>query len=203
MQLDALEQDKIKEVINIGAGQSLSALNKIIHHPVSIQAPEVFVEQIDRASSSLGVTDQIVNVVLLQMTGEGAGLMMMVFDPESGIRLADNLTNRPGEDEILDELDQSALKEIGNMVSGSSMTAFNKLLGIDAKQSPPDVATDMYNSILHSILAEMGQESEQILLVKVMFEVTEIAVKGHLIFLFTPQSSQYIINAADKLTASP
>ncbi|NCQ54705.1 MAG: hypothetical protein COU65_01940 [Candidatus Pacebacteria bacterium CG10_big_fil_rev_8_21_14_0_10_42_12] len=201
MQLNSAEQDKIKEVINIGVGQGLVAFTKMIDSQIDYEIPVIMIERVEDASRRLEISNTTKSVVLLQMKSDGEGFMMLTFSPETASQIATKMTGEASNFSNLLEMDKSALRELGNIVSGASFTAFNRFLDINVVQSPPDIATDMYTSLVHSILAEIGTLTDQILIIKVTFEIASFNSRGEFLFLFTPQATKNIIEATDRKLA--
>ncbi|MBI4457779.1 chemotaxis protein CheC, partial [Candidatus Uhrbacteria bacterium] len=144
---------------------------------------------------------------LLKMLGDVEGLTMMVLPPPGAANLAGLLRQREKvavkEAAVLEEMDRSALKEAGNIATGSALTAFSKLMGFRLLQSVPDDATDMSGSVMDGIIAEMGRASDRILAVRVGFGIDGENIDGALLFIFDPAASRKIIDAVGRTMARP
>lgn len=198
-QLTDFEKDQLREVINIGAGNGFTALARLVDRKITAHVPEVIAERIEKIPRCLGELEDVVVAVLLKLLGEASGFMLLVFPRKSALELADLLTRGyKKEIKVLDEIDRSALQEVGNILSGASLTALSKFLDINIIQSVPDTATDMWEAIIDSILAEIGTASESILLFKVEFSIGEREIEGNLFFLFDPQATDKILTAIRK-----
>jgi len=198
--LSKSEKDQLVEVINIGAGNASTALSQMIGKQVKVTVPEAKVGKVENVPEILGKLQKVMTVVLLKILGDAPGIMLLMFPPDSAITLAGLLTKRKEKDiKILDEMDRSALRELGNILAGASLTALSKFLDMNLLESVPEAATDMLGSVVDSILAEIGQESDIILLFKVNFDVKDEDVDGKLFFLFDPKSTAKILEITKKL----
>jgi len=188
------EKDELKEVINIGAGNASTALSQMVDKKVMIKVPRAYVDKIEKIPELLGNTEEVMTVVLLKILGEIPGIMLLMFPPQSALELAGLLTQHHKKDiKVLDEMDRSALREVGNILSGASMTALSKFLDMNILQSVPEAATDMLGSVVDSILVDIGKTSETVLVFKVNFQVEGDSIQGNLFFLFDPKSTSKIL----------
>lgn len=194
--LTELERDKLAEVVNIGAEHAGTALSQMVKKRITISVPEVIVDKVEKVLPLLGKTDETVTAVLLKIRGEAPGMIFLLFPPASAFSLSRLLRGQPkSEHTVLDELDISALKEVGNILSGASLTALSRFVDLNLLQSVPDTATDMLGALFDGLLAELGQLSDIVLVFRVSFSV-ESEINGQLFFLFDANSSAKILARA-------
>jgi len=194
--LTDFERDQLIEVINIGSGHASDALSKMVEKRAIVNVPDLFVDRVERISQFIGKSDEVVTVVILKLLGDVSGDMFLMFPPESALKLAGLLTKNSKKDiKVLDDMDRSALREVGNILSGAGMTALSNFLDMNILQSVPAAATDMLGSVVDTILAETGQESDTVLVFKVNFKIEEEDIDGQLFFLFNPMVTEKILEA--------
>jgi len=194
--LTDFERDQLIEVVNIGAGSASTALSRMIEKKVKINIPDVFVDRVEKVLKFLGESEKIMTVVLLKLLGDAPGIIFLMFSPESALKLAGVLTkNHKKNVKVLDDFDRSALREVGNILSGAAMTALANFLDLKIMQSVPDATTDMLGSVIDATLAEVGRESDAVLVFKVNFKVENKAIGGQLFFLFDPKATAKILTA--------
>ncbi len=197
--LSNLEKDKLTEVVNIGAGNASTALSQIIHKTVNIKVPETFVGPIEKVHQFFGESEEIMTAILLKILGDAPGVMLLMFPPKNAMILAGFLTQGHKKDlKVLDELDRSALREVGNILAGASLTALSKFLNMNILQSVPETATDMLGAVMETILSEIGKKSETVLVFKVDFKIEGDSVSGNLFFIFDPQATTKILDATKR-----
>lgn len=195
-ELTDFERDQLKEVVNIGAGHASMALSKLVGKQVAISVPAAYIDHVEKMPALLGEPEGVMTAVLLKLLGDAPGMMLLLFPPESAMRLASLLTKTEEKpNHILDDMDRSALKEVGNILAGAAMNALSKFLDLNFLQSVPDTATDMLGSVVNSVLAEIGRSSDTILIFKVDFSIQDKKVDGQLFFLFDPQATGKILKA--------
>lgn len=159
--------------------------------------PHSFTGTIDDVSRRLGKTDDVVLAVFLKVQGSVEGAMMLIFPNHSALSFLKLLNGKEEADlRNLDEEDLSALREVGNILLGASLTALNKFLNLNLIASIPDVAIDMLGAIMDSALVELGSESEEVLMFNIDLAMNH-TVEGDLYFMFDPKSSKKLLEATN------
>lgn len=197
--ISAFELDQLKETVNIGAGNAATAISKMVGKKINMGVPEAIADRIERIPPFVGDPSEVMTVILLKLMGDVTGMMVLLFPPEMAAKIAALLTgNHKKQVPILDELDRSALREMGNVVAGTSLSALGRFLDLNIIQSMPDTATDMLGATLDAILLDMGQVTETMLAFKVKIAIEEEKMEGKLFFMFDPKATTTILAAAKK-----
>ena len=138
--LETLRSDGLREVATIGAGHAATALSQLTDRRIMISVPQVRrIEYADvpRMASSFG---DHVAVVMMRMLGDLTGRSMLVFGEADAVRLCDLILRRaPGPMRALGELEQSGLKEVGNIVCSAYLTALSNFMGMMLLPSVPSL----------------------------------------------------------------
>lgn len=198
MNLQPYENDILTEVASIGAGNASKALSQLSEKKVEVRVPHLYVEKIEAISSLVGSSSEIATVVVLKIVGQTPGSMFMIFTPEDAVRLASLLTKKDYPNNELDEMGNSALKEVGNILSGSAINAISSFLGFSLLQTIPDVSTDMVQAIVESLVAEYGEHTEKVLMMELELAILEENLQVKLYFLFDPSSTAQILEETKK-----
>ncbi|MEO7366845.1 MAG: chemotaxis protein CheC, partial [Gemmatimonadaceae bacterium] len=130
--------DALKEVANIGAGHAATALSMMTGARIMIDVPTVNVAPLDELIPGIADEDSQIVSVMMDMHGSLEGHTLLALPLATGRRLADLMLRRerrPGG--VLDVLEESALKEAGNILGGAYMTALSEFLGMTLLPSPP------------------------------------------------------------------
>ena len=195
--LTAFAKDALKEVMNIGAGNAATALSQMTKTQVDLNTPRLEIMQVESVPDFVGRPESIMSVVLVKVLGDAPGVMMLMFPKESALKIAHVLTKRTDQT-ILDEIDRSSLREVGNVLAGSCLTALSNFLKMSFVQSVPNAATDMVGALLSGILSDLGQSSDKIMISEVHFSIKDLDVNGRVFFIFDPKSTQKILKATEK-----
>src|SRR3954451_4696637 len=118
--------DALREVANIGAGHAATALSQMIGETIMISVPMINIARLEDVPPQVAGPDEPVAAVLMQMLGDLTGRTLLVFPRRTAHRLASLLQRRPTDGPDADtkeftEMDQSAIKEAGNILSSAYM----------------------------------------------------------------------------------
>src|SRR3989441_876424 len=120
--LKALQIDALREVANIGAGHAATALSQLTNRRIMISVPQINIARLEEVPDLLGDPQEVVAAVLMHMLGDLTGRTLLLFPEGVARKLCDMLLRRPsGTTTVFDVLEQSCLKEAGNILSGAYM----------------------------------------------------------------------------------
>ncbi|MGB9826172.1 MAG: chemotaxis protein CheC, partial [Desulfofundulus sp.] len=110
--------------------------------------------------------------------------------------LLDIILGRPlGTTSTLDELEQSALQETGNILTGAYLNSLNAFTQLGFRPTVPALAADMAGAVLDYVLAEFGQVADQVLLIETEFRAEGQEVTGYFFLVPEPPSLDVIFRA--------
>lgn len=154
--LKPIQMDALREVANIGAGHAATALSQMVGQTIMISVPTINVARLEEIPPQVGTPDEPVAAVLMHMLGDLTGRTLLVFPRRTARRVASLLLGRaPGSDDFT-EMDQSAIKEAGNILSSAYMNALSDFMGMMLIPSPPSLAIDMSNAVLTTAYLQFG-----------------------------------------------
>lgn len=190
-ELGDLQLDGLREVANIGAGHAATALSQLTNRRIMVGVPEVRVLRIDEIAEMVGTGDEVVAGVAMQMLGDLTGRTVQIFPKDTAERLTGILTSRqdlefPGD---FGELEQSTLKEVGNILGGAYLNALSDFLGLLLLTSVPGLAMDVTAAVLKSTFLEFQEDREYVFLVETVFKMDEIEHELHGHFLLVPDEA--------------
>ena len=191
--LEDSQFDVLKEIGNIGAGNATTALATMLNIKVDMSVPNVALLPFDNISSFIGSEEQTVVGILLEIQGAIDGMMMFLFDMKSAHHLVNSLMMRDvhqDENGMADfsEMEMSALNEIGNIVSGSYLSALSGLTGMKMVSSVPALSIDMLGALLSVPAIEFGKYGDKLLMIQSEFGEDDF-VTGY--FLLIPELESY------------
>jgi chemotaxis protein CheC len=197
-ELHALQRDALREVANIGAGHAATALSQLTNRRIMISVPEVNISRLEEVPEILGKADDVVAAVLMHMMGDLTGRTLVLF-PESCARtLCDILLRRPlGTTTGFTEMEQSGLKEVGNILSSAYMNALSDFMGMMLVPSVPSLAIDLCGAVLTSIYMNFGYDRDYVFCVETqfLFEDPGLSLRGHFLLLPDLASLRAIFDA--------
>ena len=169
-QLTPIQLDVLREVANIGSGYAATSLSQLSGMPIMIDVPSIRVATVREVARRIAGSDDRVVTLSMQMLGDLAGHTLFVLPERNACLLCDVLLHRtPGTSGIHGEMEQSSLKETGNIMAGSFMNALSKVLGKTLLPSVPTVVIER-SDILGP---PAGDNAEEVLVVETSFQFDE------------------------------
>ena len=168
--LKAIQIDALREVANIGAGHAATALSQMVGETIMISVPRINVARLEEIPPQVGEPDEPVAAVLMHMLGDLTGRTLLVFPRRTARRLASLLLRVPGVDsDDFSAMEQSAIKEAGNILSSAYMNALSDFMGMMLIPSPPSLAVDMSTAILTTAYLQFGNDKDFVFCVETDF----------------------------------
>ena len=194
--LTPIQMDALREIGNIGAGNSATALSQIINKRIDMNVPKVALVPIESVPDLVGGPDTIVVGIFLRVYGKAPGNILFLMPKKSAFYLVDTLMGREhGTTKKLDFMDESALMEIGNILSGAYLNAFFNFTHISMLPSIPAMAMDMAGAILNIVLVQLGQMGDQAMVIETEFLAEDDGINGHFFLVPDPGSLGTLIKA--------
>ena len=196
--LKAIQLDALREVANIGAGHAATALSQMTGGTIMISVPTINVARLEEVPPQVSGPEEPVAAVLMHMLGDLTGRTLLVFPKPTAIRLSEMMLRRAqGSSTDLGELEQSAIKEAGNILSGAYMNAVSDFMGLMLLPSPPSLAVDMSDAVLTTAYLQFGSDRDYVFCVESEFYLQDIGERLRGFFLLLPDyaSLQAILKA--------
>lgn len=186
--------DVLKEIGSIGTGNAATALSTVLGRKIEMTIPEVEVMGFNQALQKLGGPEQIVAAVLVQVSGEINGIMLFMQDLKFINIVLDSLLHKTISDyEEIDQLEVSALTEVGNILISSYMNAMSTLTGITMDLSVPSVSINMLGGIMNVPFAMYGYKTDRLMTIRGRFRCDMEEVFSRLLLLPDMESLDYIM----------
>lgn len=187
--MDDMYYDVLRELGNIGAGNATTALSVMLNRKMDMKVPKVVLVGFDELSRIVGGEEAIVSALYLFLEGDIRGSMMFMLDDTSAHCLVNGLMGREMDNkEPFGEMDLSALKEIGNIIAGSYLSALSSLTNLTITSSVPYLGIDMAAAILSIPAIEFGKIGDKALLIETQFG-DDLNINGY--FLLIPELESY------------
>lgn len=161
--------DVLKELGNIGAGNATTALAHMLNCKVDMSVPQVRLLDFKDVGAILGGEEQIMAGVYLMVEGDITGSIMFLVKKEAAKNLVSLLMGTESNEDELTEMEQSALKEIGNIITASYLNSLSTLTNLVIYPSVPALSIDMAGAILSVPAIEFGLMGDKILLIQNQF----------------------------------
>ena len=180
--------DVLKELGNIGAGNATTALSQMMQCKVDMSVPQVRLMEFKELGKIMGGEEIIMAGIYLGIEGDIAGSIMFLLEKQAARHLVDKLMGMSMEGEEFSEMEFSALKEVGNIITAAYLNSLSSLTGLRIQPSVPDFTVDMAGAILSVPAIEFGALGDRILLIQTQF-FDEMVLDGY--FILVPNLDSY------------
>lgn len=188
--------DALREVANIGAGHAATALSQITGQQIMISVPQINVTAIEDVPNQIGAAEEPVAAVAIRIEGDLTGLTLLVFPQPIAYRIASLMMGGRAVAQM-GAIEESALKEAGNILSAAYLNALAEFLGMRILNSPPQLAVDMSDAVLSSTYVETSAGASHVFCVESEFQLQDDAapLRGFFLLLPDPPSLRAMLTA--------
>ena len=198
--LNTLEYDVLREIGNIGAGNATTALSQLINSKINMNDLRVKLYEFKELAEIVGGAETQVVGILIALEGDIQGDMMFMLECECAhslvrILLGGNIEDRIEDSNKFDDMEMSALGEIGNIITGAYLSSLSTLTHLCINTSVPNIAIDMAGAILSVPAIEFGKMGDKALLIQSQFIDGMIDISGYFILIPTLESYSVIMKS--------
>lgn len=180
--------DVLKEIGNIGAGNATTALAQLMQCKVDMSVPQVKMLEFKEMGEKMGGEETIMAGIYLAIEGDITGSIMFLLEKQAARHLVDKLMGMETEGEEFSEMEFSALKEVGNIITGAYLNSLSSLTNLVIYPSIPDLTVDMAGAILSVPAIQFGEVGDKMLLIQTQF-FDEQVLDGY--FILVPDLDSY------------
>ncbi len=189
------QKDTLKEMANICAGNAATSLSQLLNKKIEMNVPHVDFIPVSSVPEAVGGADELVVGVVFQVFGDAPGVILLLFPQKDARVLAGVLTGKNDDSGIFTEMDQSAVKEAGSILTGAYLNTLTTFTQLGLIPSTPGIVMDMAGALIDDILIQLAAVTEYALLIDSEFIDAEKSVKGHFFLLPNPGSLETILSA--------
>lgn len=191
IEFTSLHMSALSELGNIGAGNAVTAMAQMLDIKVDMSVPKVSFLSFNEVQDALGGAEKLMAAVLVNISSEHInGVMMFLVELREANTMVGALLNQ--EVKVLREMELSALKEIGNILTGSYLRSLAEMLSTKIDMSVPYLSIDMAGAILSVPVAEFAMVSDDVLFIESVFDSDQKDISGYFILAPDQESFRYI-----------
>ena len=162
-----------------GIANAMSGLSQMTGQEIRISALTIRRCPAKDVPDLFGGPETYVVGIYLTVYGDASGHIVLVYQPEIALALIDMLMgNAPGTTQKLEEMEESALAEVGNITGSFFLNSLSDSVGLSFRPSPPQVVVDMIGAILDIPLSAIMQKYDQVSVVEAAFGTDNRQIKG-------------------------
>lgn len=186
--------DILRELGNIGAGNATTALAEMLQCKVDMSVPKVGLLEFKEVGMAMGGEEQIMAGIYLGVEGDITGSIMFLLEKNSARFLVSKLMGMEMEGDDFSEMEFSAMKEVGNIITGAYLNSLSSLTNLKIFPTIPDIAVDMAGAIMSVPAIQFGAVGDRMLLIQTQF-FDDVAIDGYFILIPDMESYSKILSA--------
>lgn len=195
--LQEIQLDALREVASIGAGHAATALSQMTASRIMISVPRLQIAKLEEIPALIAQPEAVVATVLMHVLGDVTGRTLLILPEAAAQRLSERLLRRAkGTITEFREVEQSALKETGNILCAAYLNALSDFMGLMLLLSVPTLVIDQCGAVLTSAHIEFAQAQDYVFSIETQFTLGEgDPVAGHFLLLPDLPSLQVILKS--------
>lgn len=179
--LNEAHKDILREVGNIGTGNALTALAKLIGDGIDMGIPAVNIVDRDNLDSILKGKNSLYVGVVLQISGDLECVIAFMLNRKFASLIVEKLV---GEEDVdihhLSPMAKSALCELGNIMGNSYLTALAMMTGTKLNTSVPYMCVDSAERILDIFITKYTDDAAEMMFIDNRFNYGNEDLQSHI-----------------------
>lgn len=197
MELTAVQQDALVELLNIGFGRAAASLSELTGHRVVLEVPEVSIHPISALRPALRAiaAEEIASVHQI-FSGPVAGDALLLLNHNAAGMLKQLLTDESPLPLTMDASAREVLTEVGNILLNACLGTFGNLLKVQVSFSVPRLTLDTLHHVLESLVINR-EGLRYALVVHAGFKLRDAEVRGVIVIVLSVASLDKLIRAVE------
>jgi chemotaxis protein CheC len=183
MTTTATKLDLLQSFFSAATHDASAAMCRWTNGLITLSLDEIVEVPLSDVAATLQIGDERLTMVVLTLSGELGGTMVLTFDDENGRNLAAALLNRPAGTGEWNQLEQSALNETGNILSCAYMNALTRLINAQLVPSPPLFIQDYGASVLEQAVLSQVADADEVMVCRTGFHREGQKLSWNVIFV--------------------
>lgn len=195
MKISTMHLDILKEIGNIGAAHAATSLSDLLGKKIDMRVPNVKMVSFTDMMELAGGSETVVVGIYLRIEGDVEGSMFFILPIEQANRFIRKLIHNEQFDfsrNSVSEMGLSAMQELGNILSGSYLSALSDFTGLKIYPTVPGLSVDMFGAIISIGLIEISQISDSVIVINTSIFEDELSdceeVQGSFFLIPDPDS---------------
>jgi chemotaxis protein CheC len=200
--LTPAQRDAIGELVNMGVGKAGASLSAMTHEEVLLTVPKV--ELVDRERATQYVDETIshrLTAVRERFSGGFSGDAWLIFPEKKSLELVRTLLCDDVPLEIMTELEQGALVEVGNIILNACLSTFSDSLEIEVATELP-IFFEGSPADLFAVGASKNIEADVALFISTDFTLQGQDINSYVTFVLSLGSLQLLKAHVDTYLAN-
>jgi chemotaxis protein CheC len=180
--LSELERDALTELVNIGVSRAAAGLRQMVGEQVLLSVPSAEVVSQKTAAALISEREEGELVAVRQdFAGGFSGQALLIFPQANGLQLVRAILGEDMNAEELNEVEQEALAEIGNVILNGCLATMANMLQQSLEMSLPEVLRGDGTRLFQMDAAPA--EDGLVLFLYINFSIQQRDIRGYIAML--------------------
>ncbi len=192
VKLTKMQKDTLQEVGNIGSGNAVTALSRLINKRIDVDLTDVGIISLEQLPRQFGNESEVVCGIFSHIRKPSLSTILQVFELTPLMKLIADLAGKKSKinpDKVktkkdLDDFAISTVTEFGNILAGHYASALADLLNTKMIFDVPEFAMSNAGNLGNFLAKELQEQSEYVVIIKTAIKVTDLQMNG--IFFYIP-----------------
>ncbi len=151
--LGPLHESVVREMANIGLGHATTALAGMTGKAFGMSIPDAQAVSLEELPLQLGGDELLTVGIYMPIDGDTGGHIAFITPWSSAQCLWRMFIGyAPDAAEDVDELQASTMMEVGNIITGSFLSAISDMTGLQMHATPPQLMVDMCLTVIEGVV---------------------------------------------------
>ena len=203
LELSQTQQDALKEIGNIGSGNAITALSRIINKRIDVDLTDVGIISFKDLHKQFGGKKEVVCGIFSHMGEPSQSTILQVFDLKPLMALIAELAgkdskidpNKVKSKKDLDEFALSTVVEVGNILAGHYASSIADLMQQQVNIEVPEFTMSKAGELSEFLVQEAGDLADYVILIKTALNVVDLKMTGFFFFIPDIQSLENLFKS--------
>ncbi|MCK4285420.1 MAG: chemotaxis protein CheC [Candidatus Lokiarchaeota archaeon] len=190
--LSEYQLETLQEIGNIGAGNAVTALSRLINKKIDVNLTDVGIITVDKLSEQFQRSSEKVCGIFCHVKKSSQSTILNIFEMKPLMKLVANLAGNKSKfnpekvksKEDLDSFAVSTIIEMGNIMAGHYVSALADLTGTKMMIDIPEFAMSDSGLLGEFLAKELKSISKYVVIIKTSINISDLKLTG--VFFFIP-----------------
>lgn len=194
------QKDALRELGNIGASHAATTLSTMLNTPIMLNVPEISITDFEHINTQIAQENSAMAIFTMEGQMAKAGYVILHVPRESVVLMTGIMLGMPDDPgRELNEMDESAITEIGNIMVSAFLDGTAELLGIIMLPSPPRTIFDLPKKVFDLIITESNIRYDNVVFFRTELICDEHELNLNIFMLPNPPVLQEIVRMLEKI----
>jgi len=203
LELSQVQQDALKEIGNIGSGNAITALSRIINKRIDVDLTDVGIISFKDLHKHFGGKSEVVCGIFSHIKQPSQSTILQVFELTPLMTLVANLAGKDSKidpkkvksKKDLDDFALSTVVEVGNILAGHYASSIADLMQMQLNIEVPEFTMSKAGELGDFLALEAGDLADYVILIKTAMKVVDLKMNGFFFFIPDIQSLENLFKS--------